>query len=215
MPICVVTINPLSNLVNLVYWVALTVSIFLLFSKFTWDDRKYAFFRRKMMFISQAVLFYFVYFWLGLNGYSAWRVWFCHDWDSEPVILMFYIIKIILIAFIGPSFMLTTKIWIPIAMSCLAFAASFVSCILFFSKDDWAGLCGTVDIITLFFLLLILTHIAIFKKNTLAKWVKLSKLPNIDAFFKTKHEIVTTGSDKFIEGKRASRIRDKQIFSSK
>lgn len=171
---------------GLASWVALTVIIFLVCTRFSWDDNKYAFFRLQAMFIPQSILYYYVYFWIGLNGFSVWRIWFCHDWDAAPVVLAFYIIKIMMISFVAPSFMLTTKIWIPIFTAICAFASSIVCCVLFSIKDRWAGACGVVDIITMVIILIVLIDLSIFKKLAISEWNKV----------KDKKELfVTQGND--------------------
>lgn len=179
MVVCHTSLSPLSNLMGLSYWVALTVIIFLLCTRFTWDDNKYAFFRVQALFIPQSTLFYYIYFWLGLNSFSAWLVWFCNDWDAAPLTLIFYVVKIMMLSFVSPAFMLTTKIWIPITMAILALIASIVSCVLFFIRNDWAGICGVVDIITMGIILLVLSCIAIFKKPALAEWLVARNKPEL------------------------------------
>lgn len=181
---CNIELSPLSNLMGLTYWVSITISIFLMCTRFTWDEKKYAFFRVQLMFIPQSFLFYYIYFWLGLNSFSAWLVWFCDDWDAAPVTLIFYIVKIMLISFIGPAFMLTTKIWIPIVVSIFAMTCSIASCIMFGIKNDWAGICGIVDIISILILLIIFFDIVFFKQNIFNTWNDI----------KDKNEFATSAS---------------------
>jgi hypothetical protein len=160
---------------GLSYWVTFTVFIFVVFTRFTWDVNKYAFYRLQAMFLPQSVLFYFIFFWVGLNGYSAWLVWYCHNWDEAPATLIVYVVKIMVLSFIGPAFMLTTMIWIPITTTIVALILSIVNCILFSIKNEWAGVCGVVDIAVTTIILFELSYLSIWKHQIVDEWFKIKE----------------------------------------
>lgn len=170
---CDAHLTTTSDLMGLSYWVTLTVTIFVALTRFTWDDRKYAFYRLQVMLIPQSLLFYYSFFWLGLNGFSAWLVWRCHDWDDSPGTLIVYIVKIMVISFIGPSFMLTTLMWIPISVTCAALVLSIINCILFSIKNEWAGVCGVVDLTTTTLLIFELVYLKVWRHSVIDEWFRI------------------------------------------
>lgn len=170
---CDVHLENLEDFAGLGYWIATTLGIFTLFTWLTWDSNKYAFFVSQANFIPEIVLHGAVYIWMLMSGWSAWRVWYCDNWDVEPAPLAIYMVKIIFIALITPSFMKARRLWVPTSTTLIAIVFAIINLILFAIEDEWAAVLGVVDLLSLCTILVVFLYLIYINPIINEGWLKL------------------------------------------
>jgi len=178
--LCEVHFKSTSDLLGFFLWAVTTGAIFLLFSWFTWNPNKYALFRERAMFIPQRLAHSYMTILIGLYAWSAFRVWFCDNWDVNPTPLIIYVIKIIFVSWISLTFMVARDIWLTVVVAFIALAFAIANCVLFFIEDSWAGLVGVVDICTITLILLKMLYLGWYQHDVFLIWERDRK--NQDLF---------------------------------
>ena len=104
----------------------------------------------QIVFLSMTVLSF-------ASGWGVWRLWFCHNWSSNEVPLVFYVIMVVFTSGYFPSTMLSPVSIVPLVVSIVGFIMSILFSVWAGGDDgdNWAMVMGIIT--TLLNVIFILT----------------------------------------------------------
>ena len=125
--------NAEQGFLGLAQWINLTLVVYGCGMWLCWNPIWWSILRRyasylpsdQIVFLSMTILSF-------ASGWSVWRIWFCHNWSSHLLPLLFYVLMIVFTSGYIPTIMLSPISVIPLVISLIGFVMS----ILF---SVWAG----------------------------------------------------------------------------
>lgn len=165
---CLFVVTTIDDAFQIVGWMMTTVLIFILATFTSWNPRWFAYLRGHVFLPTEKAVFSGLTVLAVANGWAAWRLWVCENWDVDPVPLLLYLLMIIGTGFFYPVLMWApTSVYLPILVAIIAFALSIAYTVFAFFDDMWAGLVGVADILVT--LMYIIVGVQIWMDGTIYK----------------------------------------------
>ena len=133
-------------------WILTSLMIYS-FGMYTfWNARWHAFLQGKIVVMPSAQFLYFLLTLLATaNGWSAWRLWACKNWNVDPTPLFIFLLLIVTMALFWPTFHMANSpfaaMTVGIVAACLAITYTVFSGV---RSDTWVVIVGVVDLLVTF-----------------------------------------------------------------